>query len=107
MQEQVQTHAAASMAMRKDEMWGDEEWPEPAPLSWHRVAPKGNVELPQSPAHAAQDCEQAQEQGDSKRHLHHERQVAKEGEVRHYHVFQQSLIEAKGWMLCLCPEPVG
>src|SRR5262245_22688500 len=107
MQTQVHTHATAGMAERKDEMWSNEEGPVPAPFSWYRVASKGDVELPQGPANAAQDCEHAQEQGNAKSQLHHERQVAKEGEVRQYHIFQQSLIEAKRRMLSLRPEPVG
>ena len=55
MQEQIHTHAAAGMAVRKDEMWDDEERPDPVPLAWDRVTAEGNVELPQGPAKAAQD----------------------------------------------------
>jgi len=95
------------MAVRKDEMWDDEERPEPGPLAWDRVTAQGNVNLPQGPANAAQDGEQAHEQGDAKGQLHYERQVTKKSEVRQDHVFQHSLIEAKGRMLRLRPEPVG
>src|SRR5215831_9396778 len=107
MQEQVHTHTGASMAVRKDEMWDDEERPEPGPLAWDRVTAQNNVNLPQGPANAAQDGEQAHEQGDAKGQLHYERQVTKKSEVRQDHVFQHSLIEAKGRMLRLRPEPVG
>ena len=98
---------ATRMAEGKDEMGRNEEGPQPAPFPRHRVAPDGNIALPQRPTNAAQDRQQAQEQGDPQGQLDHKGHIAKDREVRQDHVFQQGLIAAKGRMLRLRPEPVG
>ena len=59
-QEQIHSYTSPRMAEGKDEMGSDEEGLNPVLFRRHRVAPDGNIALPQRTAKTAQDRQQAQ-----------------------------------------------